>query len=130
MKKASILLALTILLIGGVIVALSSPSLAQGDPPPHGPFVGPKTPWTFFHGDWFKNGVLHYNYGPKPGWAPYYAHPPGPVERPGEWYGEKYVEVLPEKTVTSTRWIPWAGPGWPALRPPSFLSLFGQSFPY
>ncbi len=90
MRKASILLTLTILLFAAAILTLSSPSLAQGDPPPRGPWVGPNTPWTFFHGDWFRNGELHYFYGPKHGWAPYYSRPVGPVERPNEWYGQKW----------------------------------------
>ena len=87
MKKASILLALTILLIGGVIVTLSLPSLAQVH---KGPWVGEKSPWTYYKGDWFNNGKLHYFYGQKNGWAPYYSHPPGAAQRPGEWYGEKW----------------------------------------
>jgi hypothetical protein len=90
MKKASILLALIIFLIGSVIVTLSLPSPAQVHPPRRGPWTGAKTPWTYYHGDWFHNGTLHYYYGRKHGWAPYYARPFGRVERPGEWYGEKW----------------------------------------
>jgi hypothetical protein len=90
MKKASILLALTILLIGGLILSASSPALAQPGPHHGGPWTGPNTPWSYYHGDWFKNGVLHYFHGNKNGWAPYYSKHPGNVERPGEWYGEKW----------------------------------------
>ena len=89
-KTSSLFLALTILLIGGVIVTLSLSSLAQAQPHGRGPWVGPKSPWTYYHGDWFNNGKLHYYYGQKQGWAPYHAHPPGAVERPGNWYGEKW----------------------------------------
>ncbi len=90
MKKASILLALIIFLIGGAIVTMSSPVLAQPHPPHQGPWTGQNTPWTYYHGDWFKNGVLHYFYGNQHGWAPYYSHRPANVERPGEWYGDKW----------------------------------------
>jgi hypothetical protein len=90
MKKASILLALTILLIGGVIVSVSTPALAQPMPHQRGPWTGNNTPWTYYHGDWFHNGILRYFYGQKNGWAPYYSKAPGQVERPGEWYGEKW----------------------------------------
>ena len=34
------------------------------------PWVGPNTPWVYYNGDWFLNGVLQYFFGPKYGWAP------------------------------------------------------------
>jgi hypothetical protein len=90
MKKASILLALAILLIGGIILTVSSPALAQmTSGSQQGPYTGDNSPWTYYKGDWFKNGVLHYYYGNNR-WAPYYSKGPGSVQRPNEWYGEKW----------------------------------------
>ena len=70
MRKLSFILALAILLAAGVLGLMSTPSGAQGivttytypapplDPLEH-PWVGPNTPWVYYHGDWFlKWGTL------------------------------------------------------------------------
>lgn len=97
MKKMSILLALAVLLTGGALALTTSVSQAQvygPGPPPAAPamtpWVGQGTPWTYYNGDWFNNGILHYFFGPKYGWAPYYAYPRTYVARPGHWYGPKW----------------------------------------
>ena len=54
------------------------------------PYVGPNTPWVYNTGDWFLNGILYYFFGPRYGWAPYYAYPETYVVRPGQWYGPKW----------------------------------------
>ena len=95
MKKVSLVLILAMVLAGGVIAPLSTASLAQvyAPPPPHpvaAPFVGPNTPWVFYNGDWFLNGMLYYFFGNKYGWAPYYAYAPTYVVRPNNWYAPRW----------------------------------------
>jgi hypothetical protein len=95
MKKLTVILMLAILLAGGALGALSTPSHAQVYAPPlqsrvAQPWVGTNTPWVFYNGDWFSNGILHYYFGPKYGWAPYYAYGPTYVSRPGSWYAPKW----------------------------------------
>jgi hypothetical protein len=96
MKKIALILVLALLLGGGTMAALSSPAQAQyAYPPPPAdiygsPWVGPNTPWTFFNGDWFLNGILYYFFGPQYGWAPYYAYPPIYIVRPETWYAPRW----------------------------------------
>ncbi len=100
MKKISVIFMLTILLAGAGFGALPTPSYSQvyyaqaypaPGPQPYGtPWVGPNTPWVYYNGDWFLNGVLHYFFGPKYGWAPYYAYPRVYVVRPAPWYGPRW----------------------------------------
>ncbi|MFZ0052946.1 MAG: hypothetical protein WAK96_14310, partial [Desulfobaccales bacterium] len=81
MKRPILFLMLVILLVGGAIGAMSTFSQAQvyAPPPPRAvavtPYVGTNTPWTFYKGDWFLNGLLYYFFGPRIGFAPYYAYP-------------------------------------------------------
>lgn len=94
------LLLLVILLAGGAIGAKATPAYAQGyggyvypPPPPNPlstPWVGPNTPWVFYQGDWFLNGILYHFFGNKYGWAPYYAYPPVYIVRPNIWYAPKW----------------------------------------
>ena len=93
MKKLSCILVLAILLATGAVGAMSAPAQAQGyiypAPPPNPyatPWVGPNTPWVYFNGDWFVQGLLYYFFGPQYGWAPYYSYPPTYIERPYNWY--------------------------------------------
>ena len=91
MQKLITLLMLTVLLAGGALGALPAPASAQVPPPlvrpvVVTPWVGPNTPWVFYNGDWFLNGILYYFFGPKYGWAPYYTYPPAYIVRPGYWY--------------------------------------------
>ncbi len=93
MKRSIIFLLLVITLAGGAIVAMSGPSSAQGyymarpvQPVVVQPYVGTNTPWTFYKGDWFMNGILYYFFGPKIGFAPYYAYPQVYIVRPQNWY--------------------------------------------
>jgi len=98
MKKLSFVLMLSILLAGGVIGAMCGPSYAQGDydypPPPQDPnatpWVGNNTPWTFYQGDWFLNGILYNFFGNQYGWAPYYSYPYTYMVRPGNWYEPRW----------------------------------------
>jgi hypothetical protein len=95
MKKISLGLILAMVLAGGVIAPLPAASLAQVYPAPPPmpvatPFVGPNTPWVFYNGDWFLNGMLYYFFGNKYGWAPYYAYPQTYIVRPNHWYGPKW----------------------------------------
>jgi hypothetical protein len=97
MKKLSLVLALAILLAGGAVIAMSAPSHAQGyyyPPPPQNPYatpwVGPNTPWVYYNGDWFLNGVLYHFFGTRYGWAPYYAYSPTYIVRPSHWYAPKW----------------------------------------
>ncbi|MGC2432806.1 MAG: hypothetical protein WA433_03405 [Desulfobaccales bacterium] len=95
MKKLSILLILAIFLGVGMIGAMPGLSQAQVYAPPPGPvasapYVGPNTPWVYYNGDWFLNGILYYFFGPRYGWGPYYAYPETFVVRPGQWYGPKW----------------------------------------
>jgi hypothetical protein len=94
-KKLRLLLVLSILLTGGAIGAMSSLSCAQVyvPPPPQpvaAPWVGSNTPWVFYNGDWFLNGMLYYFFGNKYGWAPYYAYGPTYVVRPTNWYAPRW----------------------------------------
>jgi hypothetical protein len=97
MKKIALIVVLALLLGGGTMAALSSPAQAQyAYPPPPvdiygNPWVGPNTPWTFYNGDWFLNGILYYFFGPQYGWAPYYAYPPIYIVRPNNWYGPMWL---------------------------------------
>ncbi len=97
MKKLSILLILAIFLGVGMMGAMPGLSQAQvyaPPPPPEpvvgAPYVGSNTPWVYNGGDWFLNGILYYFFGPRYGWAPYYAYPETYVVRPGQWYGPKW----------------------------------------
>lgn len=97
MKKLVILLSLAILLGGAVLGAMPTPGSAQVLPPPPlppraTPWIGPNTPWVFYNGDWFLNGILYYFFGPRYGWAPYYAYPRTYIVRPGYWYGPRWHE--------------------------------------
>src|SRR5574340_253011 len=94
MKKITFILILAILLGGGAVAAMSAPSQAQVyeyPPPPADPYaspwVGPGTPWVYYNGDWFLNGVLYYFFGPRYGWCPYYAYPPTYIVRSPTGYG-------------------------------------------
>ena len=67
MKKIAFILMIAILLAGGAVAVMSAPSYAQAyeypPPPPdpyESPWVGPDTPWVYYNGDWFLNGVLYY----------------------------------------------------------------------
>jgi len=117
MKKIAFILMTAILLAGGAVAAMSSPSYAQAyeyPPPPPDPYVspwvGPDTPWVYFNGDWFLNGVLYYFYGPEYGWAPYYAYAPSYIVRPETWY--------------APRWL-----GWYQGRP-QYWESFHRQYPY
>jgi hypothetical protein len=95
MKKLCLMLALAILLAGGAIGATSTSADAQVYPPPPQnlyatPWVGANTPWVFYNGDWFLNGILYYFFGPQYGWAPYYAYAPTYIVRPIEWYAPRW----------------------------------------
>jgi hypothetical protein len=63
------------------------------------PWVGPNTPWVYYNGDWFLNGILHYFFGPQYGWAPYYAYAPTYVVRPSNWYGPMWLTWYKERPV-------------------------------
>ena len=91
MQKLIALFMLTVLLAGGALSALPAPVSAQVPPPvvrpvAVTPWVGANTPWVFYNGDWFLNGILYYFFGPKYGWAPYYAYPRAYIVRPTSWY--------------------------------------------
>ena len=120
MKRLNFIFALVILLAGGAIGAMSAPSYAQGyagynyPPPPQNsyanPWVGNNTPWTFYQGDWFLNGILHQFFGNQHGWAPYYAYPPTYIVRPHNWY--------------APQWNAWY------QRNPHYWQNFEQRYPY
>ena len=119
MKRTSLIFVLVILLAGGAIGAMSAPSCAQMygynyPPPPQNPYatpwVGSNTPWTFYQGDWFLNGILHYFFGNQYGWAPYYAYPPTYIVRPYTWY--------------EPRWQTWY------QHNPHYWQSFNQKYPY
>jgi hypothetical protein len=74
------------------------------------PWVGPNTPWTYFQGDWFLNGMLYNYYGNQYGWAPYYAYPPTYTVRPNNWYGP--------------RWNTWY------QQHPQYWQTFANKYPY
>ncbi|MDR3555196.1 MAG: hypothetical protein P4L55_10615 [Syntrophobacteraceae bacterium] len=97
MKKIAFALATVALLAGGMVAVAPSPSHAQDyEYPPQPadvyaqPWVGPDTPWVYYNGDWFLNGILYYNFGPEYGWAPYYAYPPVYMVRPQTWYAPRW----------------------------------------
>lgn len=95
MKKLSILVMLGFLLAGCATAPMYTPAYAQGyGPPPQNifaaPWVGANTPWVFYNGDWFLNGMLYYFYGPGYGWAPYYAYAPTYIVRPAYWYAPRW----------------------------------------
>ena len=117
MKKIAFILMTAILLAGGAVAAMSAPSYAQAyeyPPPPQdplaSPWVGPDTPWVYYNGDWFLNGILYYFYGPDYGWAPYYAYAPNYIVRPETWY--------------APRWL-----GWYQGRP-QYWESFHRQYPY
>jgi hypothetical protein len=115
MKKLSIIFILAILLAGGAIGAMSNSSYAQGYPPPPAytvvaPWVGGNTPWVFYKGDWFLNGMLYYFFGNRYGWAPYYAYAPTYIVRPNNWY--------------EPRWNTWY------QQHPQYWQTFTQRYPY
>jgi len=117
MKKIAFILMTAILLAGGAIAAMSAPSYAQvyeyPPPPPDpyaSPWVGPDTPWVYYNGDWFLNGVLYYFYGPEYGWAPYYAYAPSYIVRPETWY--------------APRWLAWY------KGQPQYWESFQRQYPY
>ncbi len=97
MKKIAFVLMTVVLLAGSIVAVDSSTSLAQDyeyPPPPADiyaqPWAGPGTPWVYYNGDWFLNGVLYYFFGSLYGWAPYYAYPPVYIVRPGAWYSQRW----------------------------------------
>ena len=118
MKKLALILALAILLGGGAIGAMSAPAQAQYGytypPPPANPlvqpWVGPNTPWVYYNGDWFLNGLLYNFFSPQNVWAPYYAYPPNYIVRPKTWY--------------APRWLTWF------QRQPQYWQSFQQQYPY
>jgi hypothetical protein len=120
MKRLSVVFVLVILVVGGVNAAMSAPSCAQGyggytyPPPPQNPhatpWVGANTPWTFYQGDWFLNGILQHFFGNQYGWAPYYAYPPTYIVRPSNWY--------------APQWNAWY------QRNPHYWRSFEQRYPY
>ena len=83
-------------------------------PPPQNPYatpwVGANTPWVFYQGDWFLNGMLHHFYGNQYGWAPYYAYPHTYIVRPNNWY--------------EPRWNTWY------QQNPQYWQTFTQEHPY
>jgi len=97
MKKLTFILVLAVLLGGSALAAMSTPSYAQayqypsrpGDPYAR-PWVGPDTPWVYYNGDWFLNGLLYNFFGNQYGWAPYYAYPPTYIVRPNDWYAPRW----------------------------------------
>jgi hypothetical protein len=102
MKRTSLLVVLLVALTVGALGGMSTPAGAQfyqvygytyPAPPPNpyaSPWVGQNTPWTFYQGDWFLNGILQYFFGPQYGWAPYYAYPTVYIVRPANWYAPKW----------------------------------------
>ena len=74
------------------------------------PWVGPNTPWVFYRGDWFLNGMLYNYYGNQYGWAPYYAYPTTYIVRPNTWYEPK--------------WNGWY------QQHPQYWKTFSQKYPY
>lgn len=119
--KASVLLASVLTVIGCARTSYyGSAPYDSGygdvyyDPPPQNiyaaPWVGANSPWVFYQGDWFLNGVLYYFYGDRYGWAPYYAYPYTYVVRPYNWYAPK--------------WNTWY------QRHPQYVQIFIQRYPY
>jgi hypothetical protein len=97
-RNLILILVIACALTGGAVTAMSTPAHAQYgysySPPPADPYshpwVGPNTPWVYYNGDWFLNGLLYYFFGPQYGWAPYYAYPPIYIVRPHTWYEPKW----------------------------------------
>jgi hypothetical protein len=116
---ASILL-VTALAVVGCAQPYQGAPYAQGyggnyyAPPPQNPYatpwVGANTPWVFYQGDWFLNGMLYHNYGNQYGWAPYYAYPSSYIVRPNDWY--------------APRWNTWY------QQHPNYYQNFTQKYPY
>ena len=83
-------------------------------PPPQyaygAPYVGTNTPWVFYQGDWFMNGLLYYFFGPQHGWAPYYSYPTTYIVRTPYWY--------------APRWNTWY------QQHPQYVHTFTQRYPY
>ena len=83
-------------------------------PPPQNPYanpwVGANTPWTYYQGDWFLNGIMHNYFGNQYGWAPYYAYPTTYIVRPTTWY--------------EPRWKAWY------QQHPHYWQNFEQKYPY
>ena len=95
--------------------AMTTPSNAQVyAPPPQTPYatpwVGQNTPWVYYNGDWFLQGILYYFFGPRYGWAPYYAYPTTYIVRPNNWYQPK--------------WNAWY------QQHPQYRRTFTQKYPY
>ena len=117
---ASILLISTLTVVGCVGpnagIAPSTPYYGgnyEAPPPQYSyatPWVGPNTPWIYYQGDWFLNGLLYYNYGDRYGWAPYYAYPTTYIVRPAHWY--------------EARWNNWY------QQHPQYVQTFTQRYPY
>ena len=74
------------------------------------PWVGSNTPWTYYNGDWFLNGILYYFFGNNYGWAPYYSYAPTYIVRPNDWY--------------APRWNTWY------QQNPHYWQSFTQRYPY
>jgi hypothetical protein len=117
MKKLIFILVMAALLAGGTVAAMSGPSQAQVypyPPPPNNiyamPWVGSNTPWVFYNGDWFLNGIMYYFFGTQYGWAPYYAYPPIYIVRPETWY--------------APRWRAWY------VGHPRYYETFVRKYPY
>jgi len=117
MKKIAFILMTAILLAGGALVVMSAPSYAQDyeyPPPPQDPYaspwVGPDTPWVYYNGDWFLNGILYYFFGPDYGCAPYYAYSPSYIVRLETWY--------------APRWLAWY------QGQPQYWESFQRQYPY
>ena len=117
MNKIACVLMIAISLAGGAVAVMSAPSYAQvyeyPPPPPdpyESPWVGPDTPWVYYNGDWFLNGILYYFFGPRYGWAPYYSYPPTYIVRTGDWY--------------APRWLAWYQGN------PQYYQQFQQAYPY
>jgi hypothetical protein len=126
MKRLNLIFALAILLAGCATGPTYTPSYDQGygggqgyggynyPPAPQNvsatPWVGANTPWTYYQGDWFLNGLLYQNFGNQYGWAPYYSYPPTYIVRPNNWY--------------APQWNAWY------QRNPHYWKNFEQKYPY
>lgn len=117
---ASVLLASALTVIGcaGPYQGTAPYAAGYGDvyyePSPQNPYatpwVGANSPWVFYQGDWFLNGMLYYFYGDRYGWAPYYAYPRIYIVRPNYWYAPKW-----------NRWY---------QQHPQYWRTFTQRYPY
>jgi len=126
MKRLSLIFALAILVAGCMGAPMYTPSYGQGYGGTQGyggnnypaapqniyanPWVGQNTPWTYYQGDWFLNGILHNFFGNQYGWAPYYAYPTTYIVRPTTWY--------------EPRWQTWY------QQRPQYWQNFEQKYPY